>query len=131
MPPRGIPSMMQQMMEGMEGFDPMEMCRSMMASIAQSTSLASFATPEVRGLFEEWMKEVEQEMLQYLREHATVTAGGLAKRFKISEESALFFLMKFARDGKVALGKISIEEVRAEAGGADEGPASGETSRKG
>lgn len=133
MPPKGmIPPMVQKMMEEMEGSNPMEMCRSMMASVSQSADLASFATPEVRGLLEEWMREVEREMLQYLSEHTAVTPEELAQRFKVSKESALFFLMKLAREGRVTLGKIAIDEVRTEAAEPPEGgTAGGETSGKG
>lgn len=133
MPPkRMMPPMMEKMMEGMEGFNPMEeMCRSMMASFSQSADLASFATPEVRGLFEEWMKEVEQEILHYLSEHPTVTLEDLAQRFKVSKESALFFLMKLAREGRVTLGKIAIEEVNPDVAEPLAGVASGTSSGKG
>ena len=54
----GMPPMMQQMMQkkmmaGMQEFNPMAMCKAMIASVGKAAEMAAYATPEVRTLFEE------------------------------------------------------------------------------
>lgn len=53
--------MMRRMMEGMmgKGGGPMDMCRQMLEGIGETQKLAAYATPEMRTLFEEWVKEME------------------------------------------------------------------------
>jgi len=36
-------------------------------AITGPASVASFATPEIRGLFEEWAKAVEEEIVAFLK----------------------------------------------------------------
>ena len=40
---------------------PWDMCKEMMSSIRQNHKIATMATPEVQGLFEDWVEEIEQE----------------------------------------------------------------------
>jgi hypothetical protein len=106
----GMPPMMQQMMqkmtEGMGEFNPMAMCQAMMTSVAKSAEMAAYATPEVRGLFEEWARSVEEEVLALLKKHGGLDLPELAGELKISPESALYFLGKLIREGKVTISEI-------------------------
>jgi len=86
-----------------EGANPMDMCRKMMGAIGRTADLAVYATPEVRGLFEEWAAQVEEEILQFVREAKTADADQIASRFKLSKDSAKYFLSSLARKGKVTL----------------------------
>jgi hypothetical protein len=86
-----------------EGEGPWNMCQKMMASIGKSSELATFATPEVRGLFEEWAAQIEAEILQYVKESATVEADQIAARFKLSKDSANYFLTRLSQQGKISL----------------------------
>jgi len=86
-----------------EGEGPWNMCRKMMASIGKSSELATFATPEVRGLFEEWAVQIEAEILQFVKESATVEADQVAARFKLSKDSANYFLTRLSQQGKISL----------------------------
>ncbi len=111
MPPgEGMPSMMRQMMETMGGggdFNPAAMCQAMMTSVGKSAELAAYATPEVRTLFEEWARSVEEELLTALKARGPLDLAALAAAVKISPESALFFLGKLVREGKVTIAGIS------------------------
>ncbi len=104
----GFPGMMRQMMERMGGsdFNPAAMCQAMMTSVGKSAELAAFATPEVRTLFEEWARSVQDEVLATLKAKGPLDLEGLARALKISPESALFFLGKLVRDGKASIGAI-------------------------
>ncbi len=105
----GMPSMMRQMMEKMGGggdFNPAAMCQAMMTSVGKSAELAAYATPEVRTLFEEWARSVQDEVLATLRSRGPLDLTALAGALKISPESALFFLGKLVREGKATISGI-------------------------
>lgn len=92
-------------MKGMmgEGFNPMEMCRGMIGSVTKSAEIASYATPELRGLFEEWLGQIEVEILDFLKGRDTASPEDVANHFKLSKDSAIFLLSKLAREGKIRI----------------------------
>ncbi len=101
--------MMKEMMEGMNGMPPMmEKCMQMLGAASESASAASFATPELRGLFDEWVKAVEEEILGFLKEKGTSDPSGIAAKLKISEESAIFLIGKMAREKKIKIAGINL-----------------------
>jgi hypothetical protein len=81
----------------------MQMGQQMAGAITESASMASFATPEIRGLFEEWAKAVEEEILGFLKEKGSSEPSEIAAKLKISEESALYFIGKMARERKLKI----------------------------
>ncbi len=110
----GVPSMMQQMMQKMGGtgeFSPAAMCQAMMTSVGKAAEMAAYATPEVRTLFEEWARSVEDEVLATVRTRGPIDLPALAGALKISPESALYFLGKLVREGKAAIGSIRATAV--------------------
>lgn len=102
----GMPAMMQKMMEGMGEMNPMAMCHAMMTSVGKAAEMAAYATPEVRTLFEEWARSVEQEVLAVLKARGPLDLAGLAQALKINPESAIYFLGKLVRDGKATISGI-------------------------
>ena len=96
-------NMMKKMMG--EGGPPMEMCmnmcKQMTRSIEQTSELAAYATPELRGLFEAWLEEVEREALRYISDEGSLSAKALAEKLGVSTESAIFIIARLARSGKV------------------------------
>ncbi len=105
MPPM-MQEMMQKMMAGMQEFNPMAMCQAMMSSVGKAAEMAAYATPEVRTLFEEWARSVEEEILAALKARGQMDLTQLAAQLKISPESALYFLGKLVREGKVTIAAI-------------------------
>lgn len=97
--------MMQDMMKSMmgEGFSPMEMCREMTQAVKKASEMAAYGTPELRGLFEDWLRQVEEEILEFVKAKGRVDAEAIAQKFKISLESSAFVLGKLAREGKLNL----------------------------
>ena len=83
------------------GFNPMEMCKKMMSSIAQTGEIASFATPEVRSLFEEWAQQIEEEILSFIKEKESIHPEEIAAHLKISKESVNYFLSRLSKKGKI------------------------------
>jgi hypothetical protein len=90
------------------------MCQAMMTSVSKSAEMAAYATPEVRTLFEEWARSMEEEILIIVKAQGEMDLGQLAVRLKISPESALVFLGKLVRDGKVTISGIGPAKARAE-----------------
>ena len=86
-----------------KGHTPWDMCKDMVSSIHQSHRIATLATPEVQGLFEDWVEQIEQEILIYLKEKDSIDIKDLASQFKISKDSAYYFLTKLAQKGKIKL----------------------------
>lgn len=86
----------------------MQMGQQMAGAVTESASMASFATPEVRGLFEEWAKAVEEEILGFLKEKGSSDPSEIAAKLKISEESSLFFIGKMAKEKKVKIAGVSL-----------------------
>ena len=101
----------QEMMKGMmgEGFNPMEMCKGMIGSVTKAAEMATYATPELRALFEEWLGQIEAEIIEFLGKGEAVTPEAVAEHFKLSKESAVFLISKMARAGKI---KISAEQIK-------------------
>jgi hypothetical protein len=105
MPPM-MQQMMQKMMDGMKEFNPMAMCQAMMTSVAKSAELGAYATPEVRTLFEEWARSVEEEVSTVLKTRGQVDLNQLATQLKISPEGALYFIGRLVREGKATISAI-------------------------
>jgi hypothetical protein len=108
-PGMGAPSMMQEMMQRMGAagdFSPAAMCQAMMTSVGKAAEMAAYATPEVRTLFEEWARSVEEEVLAALKAGGSLDLAALASALKISPESALYFLGKLVREGRATIGSI-------------------------
>jgi len=103
----GMPPMMRRMMEritaAMQESGPLAMCRAMMNSAEARQDRASDASPELRVLFEEWARNVEDEVLSNLRARGPLDIADLAAALKISPESARHFLAKLVREGKATL----------------------------
>ncbi len=86
----------------------MQMGQQMAGAVSESASMASFATPELRGLFEEWMKAVEEEILGFLKEKGSSEPSGIAAKLKISEESVIFLIGKMAKEKKIKITGIKV-----------------------
>ncbi len=87
----------------------MQMGQQMAGAVSESASMASFATPELRGLFEEWMKAVEEEILGFLKEKGSSEPSGIAAKLKISEESVIFLIGKMAKEKKIKMTGIRLQ----------------------
>ena len=98
--------MMQGMMGSTGDFNPAAMCQAMMTSVGKAAEMAAYATPEVRTLFEEWARSVEDEVLAALKARGPLDLASLAGALKISPESVLHFLGKLVRDGEATISDI-------------------------
>ena len=81
---------------------PWDLCKKFISSMTESVETAKFATPEIRGLFEEWAQQVEEEILQFVEKEGKADPKQIAKQFKLSVDSAIFFLTRLAKKRKVS-----------------------------
>ncbi|MCX7710229.1 MAG: hypothetical protein N2484_10330 [Clostridia bacterium] len=88
---------------GEKGFNPMDMCKKMMSTISQSSEIATFATPEVRQMFEEWVQQVDEEILNYVNDSGSIDPEQIAAHLKISKNSVIYFLSRLAQKGKLSI----------------------------
>ncbi len=102
----GMPAMMRRMMgrmtAAMHESGPMAMCRAMMESAGAHHDGVD-ASPELRVLFEEWARNVEDEVLSILRARGPLDVGDLAAALKISPKAARHFLDELVRAGKATV----------------------------
>ncbi len=86
----------------------MQMCEQMTGTVIEVGRLAGFASPELRGLFDEWLKALESEIIEFLKEQGSCLPADLAAQLKLSEESIFFLICKLVREGKLKLTGISL-----------------------
>ncbi len=77
------------------------MSKEVIAAINHSHDLASYATPELRGLFHDWLSEIEEMVAVYIQKYRRVDPSELAKHFKLQIKSVIFILGKLTEEGKI------------------------------
>lgn len=81
----------------------MEMSKEVLTAVSHSFELATYSTPELRGLFNDWMQAIEQEVLDFVKGSEKVEPDGIAEKLRLSRESVIFVLGKLAREGKIKM----------------------------
>lgn len=76
---------------------PWDMCREMMSGFSETATAARFATPELRGLFDDWCQQIEKEILNFVKENNSINITELADKFSLSEESIQYLLTRLAK----------------------------------
>jgi hypothetical protein len=84
-----------------EGVDPTEMCQNLVDKVAQSKQLMAITDPELLVLFEDWLEELEEEVVSTVKTHGPLDPGGLARKLGLSKRGANFLLSKLKREGRL------------------------------
>lgn len=84
-----------------EGVDPKHLSQSLMNKVAQSGQLQSVADPEVLVLFEDWLEELEAEVVALVKKSGTLEPNVLGEKLGVSEAGASFLITKLKREGKL------------------------------
>jgi hypothetical protein len=84
-----------------EGVDPTQMCQSLVDKVAQSKQLMAITDPEILALFEDWLEELENEVVALARTHGRLNAEGLASHLGLSRRGATFLLSKLRSEKKL------------------------------
>lgn len=69
--------------------------------MAQSRQLMAVADPELLVLFEDWLDELENEVVLLAKEHGPLRPEDLAHKLGLSERGATFLISKLSREGKI------------------------------
>lgn len=80
------------------------MSKEVLSAISYSYELATYSTTELRGLFNEWLKEIEKEVLIFLKGKERIEPEAVAEYFRLERESAVFILNKLSREGSIDVG---------------------------
>lgn len=72
-----------------------------MNKVAQSRQLQSVADPDVLVLFEDWLEELETEVVAIVKKTGTLEPRGLGEKIGVSEAGASFLMTKLKREGKL------------------------------
>ena len=83
-----------------EGVDPTKMCQTLVNRVASSRQLQAVSNPEIINLFEDWLDELEEEVMDSVRKGA-ITPEQLAPQLSLSLVGADFFLTKLKRENKI------------------------------
>gem|GEM_PF-1364073 len=93
-----------------DGFSPMEMCRQMTSAVAKAAEMGSYANPELRTLFEDWIQEIEKEILVFVADKGKTDPGEIAVNLRINEDSAVFLISRLAQKKKIKITGIETGE---------------------
>jgi len=80
---------------------PWDNCMEMMTGFKETASAARFATPELRNLFEEWCSQIENELLEFIKESGSIQTESICDKFSLSEESVKYLLGQLAKKGLI------------------------------
>ena len=78
------------------------MCQKLVDRVAQSEQLMAVADPDLLVLFEDWLDELEQEVIGFFAEPRPVNPETLAHNFGLSLRGATFLISKLQREGKLS-----------------------------
>ena len=82
----------------------------MTGPVTETANMAPFATPEVRSVFEEWAKIVEDEIVVCIKKDLKMRPAAIAEKVKLSEQSVLFFVSKLLREGRLMVEEFRVAE---------------------
>ncbi len=84
-----------------EGVDPTDMCQSLVHKVAQSKQLQAVTDPDILVLFENWLEELEEEVVSYFKRHPQADTLTLAEDLGFSKSGADFLVAKLQREKKI------------------------------
>ncbi len=84
-----------------EGVDPTDMCQSMIDKVARSKQLTTVAEPEILSLFEDWLEELESEVVAFVKKTGSTDPFDLAKGCGMSRSGAEFLITKLKKEAKL------------------------------
>jgi len=84
-----------------EGVDPTQMCQTLVHKVAQSKQLMAVTDPEILVLFENWLDELEDEVVAQLRRLPEAEPVAIATALGLSRRGADFLLAKLRRENKI------------------------------
>ena len=84
-----------------EGVDPTQMCQNLVEKVARSKQLSAVVEPEVLVLFENWLEELESEVIFCVRKKGSSDPLDLAEELGLSRSGATFLVTKLKKENKL------------------------------
>ena len=84
-----------------EGVDPTQMCQSLVNKVAQSKQLQAVTEPDILVLFEDWLDEIENEVVSLASKNPPVNVTRIAEQTGLSQAGANFIVTKLTREGRL------------------------------
>ena len=84
-----------------EGVDPTQMCQSLVDKVAQLKQLTAITDPEILVLFEDWLEELEDEVVALSKTRNGLTPENLSSKLGLSRRGATFLMSKLQREKKL------------------------------
>ena len=78
------------------------MCQKLVDRVAQSKQLMAVADPELLVLFEDWLDELENEVVSLAKKRGPLSPEDLAHQLGLSDRGANFLMSKLSREGKIS-----------------------------
>ena len=78
------------------------MCQKLVDRVTQSKQLMAVADPGLLVLFEDWLDELEQEVIAFFTQQRAVDPESLALNLGLSRRGATFLISKLQREGKLS-----------------------------
>ncbi len=77
------------------------MCQKLVDRVAQSKQLMAVADPELLVLFEDWLDELEEEVISLAKMAGALRPQDLAAQLGLSQRGATFLISKLEREKKL------------------------------
>ena len=84
-----------------EGVDPTKMCQSLVDKVFQSKQLRTVAEPDILALFEDWLEELEEEIISQVQNTGSEDLGELARGLGLSRAGVNFLITKLKREDRI------------------------------
>lgn len=84
-----------------EGVDPTQMCQTLVYKVAQAKQLLAVTDPRILLLFENWLDELEDAAVAYLKKHPGSDVVDLSENLGLSRSGADFLVAKLRREQKM------------------------------
>ena len=72
------------------------MSREVLAALTPVYELATYSPPEIRGLFTDWMGEIEREIAAYVKDRGVADPDDVAVKFRLQRASVVSILGKLS-----------------------------------
>ncbi|GAB4336810.1 MAG: hypothetical protein Kow0089_07510 [Desulfobulbaceae bacterium] len=84
-----------------EGVDPTKMCQSLVDRVTRSKQLKAVAEPQILSLFENWLDELEEEIVEAVRQSPEGDPLDIAEKLGLSRSGAAFLITKLRSEEKL------------------------------
>lgn len=78
-------------------------------SVTSTNQLASAATPEMRGLFAQWVDMIGSELLRITGEEGVISPAGAADKIGVTEDTVISLALTLHRQGKIKITGLAVE----------------------